>query len=199
MKREDILKFTNSIVMLSKLLTRIEDRSLAQKLHVKITNMMSAFIEHRRGDIASHNIVRLNLISATDNILDYLELLVHNSKSDVTPLLATQRNLLKFKLHILKIDQLKSVESNVEEKVAVEPAVNLEQKPKPIRSSLRSNSNKERIFSFIKHSPNVRTREVVDEFSALSDRTVKRNLKELTDEGFLKRKSGGGAVHYLAV
>jgi DeoR/GlpR family transcriptional regulator of sugar metabolism len=57
-------------------------------------------------------------------------------------------------------------------------------------------TNKDQIFNYIKKTPDIRTKEVMTEFSALSGRTVKRNLKELIDEGFLKKKSDGVAVYY---
>ncbi len=207
MEREGTLKFTNSIILLSKLLTKIEDRFLAQKLHTKILDMVLAFIEYKTvqhsGDVAQYH--RKDLLNSVNNVVDYVENLIHLKKADATPLLSTQRNLLKFKLHIFQQTKTERPavgrvsDSHLTSDVAPTPNV-VNSKPsvktKPDRSTLKPDSNKERIFNFIRKSPQVRTKEVVSEFSALSGRTVKRNLKELIDEGFLKRKTDGEAVHY---
>ena len=212
MEREDILKFTNSIVLLSKLLTKVEDKFLREKLYGKMSDMVSAFVEQRTGpSLASHNVASKDLLNSINNILDYLEYLAHISKNDTTPLLLAQRNLLKFKLHILKRNKYKEVSrtsdvSRLTSDVAPTPdVVNsaiLISKPsvrtKPARLVLKSNSSKEQIFNYIKKTPEVRTKDVMSEFNALSGRTVKRSLKELTDEGFLKKRSDGIAVYYLA-
>ena len=67
---------------------------------------------------------------------------------------------------------------------------------KSARLALKPDSNKEQIFNYIKKTPDIRTKEIMSEFSALSGRTVKRSLKELTDGGFLKKRSDGAAVYY---
>ena len=56
--------------------------------------------------------------------------------------------------------------------------------------------NKQKILNYIKRSPNSRTRDIIYEFSVLSERTVKRNLKELVGEGLVKKFSKDNAVYY---
>ena len=220
MGKEDILKFTNSIIILSKLLAKIEGRFLVEKLYGKISDMVSAFIgqceyaaqiglhnaesvvkpNNVRQHNMSHNVAYQNLLNSINGALDYLEYLEHDSKSDTTPLLLAQKNLLKFKLHVLKRNQVVKPERNkVEDKATNVSEIGLKPilKHKTVRSALKLDSNKEKIFNFIKKFPDARTKEIIDEFNALSDRTVKRNLKELIDEGFLKKKSEGGAMCYL--
>ena len=65
--------------------------------------------------------------------------------------------------------------------------------------NLKESSNKERIFNFIKRSPNSRTKEIIDEFNILSERTVKRNLKELTTEGLVRKLAKDKGVYYSAI
>ena len=207
--KEDILKFTNSVILLSKLFARIEDKFLKQKLHGKISDFVSAFIEQK--SIHSPEYVaqsrHKDLINAINNLIDYLEHLAHISKNNTTPLFLAQINLLKFKLHILKQKRRgKTGKALTSDACPVgSPAgdsfgvVNSSiKKPRFTRLALRSNSNKELIFNFIKKTPDVRTKEVMSKFSALSSRTVKRSLKELTDEGFLKKRSDGAAMYYIA-
>ncbi|OGN02507.1 MAG: hypothetical protein A2655_02165 [Candidatus Yanofskybacteria bacterium RIFCSPHIGHO2_01_FULL_43_42] len=236
MEKQDILKFTNSIVLLSKLLTGVEDKFLREKLYGKMANMVSAFVEHRTDRIVlSHNSEprnannpiksddarrdpnyvaqyrQVNLLNSVDNLLDYLEYLAHISKNDTTPPLLAQRNLLKFKLHILKRNRDAGFTKGVSETTGVLDISHSSDVPvtagiviskpstktKTPRLALKSNSNKERIFNYIKKTSDVRAKDVMNEFNALSGRTVKRSLKELTDEGFLKKRSDGIAVYYF--
>ena len=205
MEREDILKFTNLIIILSKLLTKTGDRFFAQKLHGKISDLVLMFIDYKKESPphinVSHNIIQTNLVGAINNLLDYLEYLEHDLKSEATPLLLAQRNLLKFKLHILRTNQtIKSAEEKVGDKAVVVSEVNLKSvtlKHKTAPQILKADSNKEKIFNFVKRTPDVRAKDVMNKFHALSGRTVKRNLKELISEGFLRKKLEGGAVYYL--
>lgn len=215
MDRENILRFTNSIVLLSKLLTKIEDKFLRRKLYEKIFDMVSVFVINKNNSSpASHN---QNLLNSINNLLDYLEYLAHISEDNVVPLLFTQRSLLKFKLHILKRNKDLTAQSgkkasgtsdvastsdvvNLPSKIPVMANVKISKpsaRTKFTRLALKSNSNKERIFHFVRKMPNVRTKDVLSEFSALSGRTVKRSLKELTDNGFLMKRSDGVAVYYF--
>ena len=223
MEREDITKFTNSVILLSKLFTTIEDRFLKQKLYEKLSDFVSVFVEHERKNVAQfpHIVQRehvaqcgnKDLLNSINNLLDYLEYLVHISKDNATPLLIAQRNLLKFKLHILQKNKKEKVGrapltsdvqrpsdvANLPSEVPVTASVAISKpsvRNKPARLVLKTDSNKEQIFNYIKKTPDVRTKEIMSEFSALSGRTVKRNLKELADEGFVKKRSGGEAVYY---
>lgn len=192
MKGEDTLKFTNSIILLSKLLSKIEDRFFARKLYEKVSDFVSAFVEQRTSPFSTSHNISPDLLNSINNLLDHLDYLKHDSKLDSASLFLAQRNLLKFKLHILKKkNDIPAIIDAATSKLA-------KPKPKLIRLILKSNSNKERIFNFVKDTPDVRTKDIMDEFRTLSGRTIKRNLKELTDEGFLRKRSEeSGAVYYL--
>ncbi len=211
MEKEDILKFTNSIILISKLLITVEDRFFKQKLHDKLSNFVAAFVEYKntRSSTTSHNVNNFNLLNSINNILDYLENLIHISENNTTPLLVAQRNLLKFKLHTLQKSQvIKNIKGVSETSLTSDIVLTTSEVPvtvskqRPVFSVQRKKnfgtgtSNKEQIFNYIKKMPDMRTKEIMNEFSALSGRTVKRNLKELTDEGFLKKRSDGVAVYY---
>jgi hypothetical protein len=193
MEREDVIKFTNSVVLLSKLLIITEDRFLKQKLHGKVSDFVSTFVEWNPKNVAQCR--NKDLLNSVNNLLDYLEYLAHISKSNVTPLFLAQRNLLKFKLHILKQSkETKDTTSDVVNSAILisKPSV----RTKSVQLAPKLNLNKERILNYIKKTPDVRTKDVMSEFSALSGRTIKRSLKELTDKGFLKKRSDGAAVYY---
>lgn len=215
MERDDMSKFTNSVILISKLLTMTEDRFLKHKLHGKISDFVSAFVEDkniRSPDIVqhnmSHNMVCQNLLNSINNLLDCLEYSSHISKDDAAPPLLAQINLLKFKLHVLKCHKAEKVS-----KTSLASAIeNLTSGVLPVNSSLsvskssvknriarlsmKSDSNKERIFNFIRKTQEVRAKDIMNKFNVLSSRTVKRNLKELTDQGFIKKIFEGGAVYY---
>lgn len=57
--------------------------------------------------------------------------------------------------------------------------------------------NQRRIFEWLREHSGARTRELVAQFAAeLSDRTVKRSLKELVEAGVIRKVEDGGSVSY---
>jgi DNA-binding transcriptional ArsR family regulator len=71
----------------------------------------------------------------------------------------------------------------------------------PVIQKSRRNKNKlsetqEKILEFVRREPDCRTKDVVSQFSALSQRTVKRGLKELSEEGKIVKRADGVAVYY---
>ena len=203
MEREDISKFTNSIILISKLFTMMEDRFLKQKLHGKLSDFVSAFMEQKNAHSPTSYNVNSDFKNSLNVLLDYLEYLAHISKNNTTPLLIAQRNLLKFKLHILQSNRDRKNTKGVSKilqphEVPVTARVAISKSSvRTSRICLAPNSSKERIFNFVKKTPDARTKDIMSEFNVLSGRTVKRSLKELTDGGFLKKRSDGAAVYYL--
>lgn len=63
---------------------------------------------------------------------------------------------------------------------------------------MKMNSTREKILDFVRSGPERRPRDVIDQFSALSERTVKRNLKELSEEGLIVKKIENRATYYSA-
>lgn len=59
--------------------------------------------------------------------------------------------------------------------------------------------NKEAILDFIRHTPRARARDIVDGFHELSERTVRRNLRELIESGLVQKRSEQKAVYYFAL
>jgi hypothetical protein len=59
--------------------------------------------------------------------------------------------------------------------------------------------NQKRVLAFVREHPDVRTKELIEHFSdTLSDRTVKRCLKDLVSAGVLVRAEHDGSVQYRA-
>ncbi len=195
---DNINNFTNSIILLVKLFSGLKDKFLTQKLHNKISALIGGYIKlsNFEGEdeeaSTSHNVRVRDLLNTCDSLLDFLDYVEHSKLTSTTPLLYARKNLLNFKLEIVRSYlQLPQRTAKPKEPKA-SPVPNFPAKPKNIKDS----SNKERIFNFIKHSPNSRTKDIIDEFSVLSQRTVKRNLKELTRGGFLRKWSKDNAVYY---
>ena len=66
-----------------------------------------------------------------------------------------------------------------------------------VRKTPRLTENQERILGFIRQSEVARAKDIIDEFSVLSERTVKRNLKELMSSGLVQKRLENRAVFYL--
>ena len=198
MEEESLKNFTNSIIFLVKLFAGLKDKFLAQKLYDKTSGLIAGYIrlfnQAKEEDSMSHNVSFLELKNNLDSLLELLEYLEHYKFVSTTPLLYARRNLLDFKLNLVRLHHqpVQSIPKPREDKPVVSATKNV--RPK----SLRESSNKERIFSFIKRSPNSRTKEIIGEFSILSERTVKRNLKELIGEGLIRKLAKENGVYYSA-
>ena len=73
---------------------------------------------------------------------------------------------------------------------------------KPVGPAKNLASNQKKILGYVGEHPNIRTKEITDHFSGiLSDRTVKRCLKDLVSAGVLMRTDikGTGVVTYRVV
>ncbi len=201
MEEESLKNFTNSVIFLVKLFSGLKDKFLAEKLYGKISELIAGYIKlfnsagEETNDTTSHNIVAVELKNTVNNLLEFLDYLEHSKSVLPTPLLYARRNLLDFKLNLIKI-QNRPVQSAPKPK---------EDKPVPsvpkniLPRHPKDNSNKEKIFNYIKRAPNSRTKDIIEEFSILSERTVKRNLKELIGEGLVRKWAKDKGVYYSTV
>lgn len=215
MDRGDIQKLTNTIASLSRMSLRLEDKFLAGKVNEKMSEIVFEFTEFIRSSPAdaSHNVKHTNLLNVISGTSEYLEYIGHSLGSQIgTPLLLAQKNLLDLKLLIIregKTSPKKETRQAADfqnangfqaESRRVGPA-----SPKGLprnsvrRDSPRKDSNKEKIYDYIRRFPDARTKEIIEEFNILSGRTVKRNLKELIQEGLISKRSDAGAVYYHPV
>src|SRR3989344_183879 len=175
--------FANALVLVTGSLPYLEDDFFARKLGIKIEIFTDEYLRFRSrkedADVAQYYLVE-KLITRIDEILEVFELINYLgiTKKIIPPLLA-RRSLLVLKLELLKVK-------------------NTAVAPKNIQKNLELNPNKEKILNFIKKSPNTRTKDIIHEFNALSDRTVKRNLGELLKVGLINRKIENKAAYYSA-
>ena len=68
--------------------------------------------------------------------------------------------------------------------------------PKVSDKPAKLNQSKLKILNFIKSYPDTRAKDIINEFSALSDRTVKRNLTELLKMRMIKKRVDNKATYY---
>ncbi len=135
--------------------------------------------------------------------LEFVTQLKHLGNIEETPLLNLQQALLEMKLEaIILIKNVKKVSQKPTESLpeAEESPIPVKIRPaKSLKPTPSLNRNQESILSFIKETHSVRTKQVIDQFSTLSGRTVKRNLKELLTEGLIvKQADNHGGMYYSA-
>ena len=176
--------FINTVIFVSRIFSGLKDKFLARKLYDKLSDFISAYVacvaQSKGGDIKV----------ATDSLLELLDYLEHSKMVAATPLLYARRSLFAFKLQLIRTQPEQPIVEK--ERKAASPAA-----PK-IKPKINLSGNKEKILNYIKHSPDSRTKDIIYEFSVLSERTVKRNLKELVSDGLVKKssKDKDKAVYY---
>lgn len=171
--------FINTVIFVSRIFSGLKDKFLARKLYDKLSDFVSAYVAQSKGG---------DIKSATDALIDVLDYLEHSKAASPSPLLYARRSLFAFKLQLTRLPA--KPQAPKEEKKEVSPAA-----PQP-KKEINLAGNKEKILNYVKRSPNSRTKDIIYEFSVLSERTVKRNLKELVSDGLLKKISKDKAVYY---
>lgn len=205
MEETDYKKFVNAVVAMARIIYLLEDKFLVQKLYKKLNDFIIGYIKFLAQTMnVAQSIPNKELLSAINSLLELLEYLEHYKTISHIPLLLAQRRLLYIKLDLIKLtNKTKLIQPEVKEQlpkvVPEDPtklsAVNINLANDDLRLSI----NKEKIIRFIKKSPSVRTKDIIEEFSILSARTVKRNLSELIQDGFLRKATKDKAVFYSIV
>ncbi|OGN33901.1 MAG: hypothetical protein A3I39_01405 [Candidatus Yanofskybacteria bacterium RIFCSPLOWO2_02_FULL_47_9b] len=135
-------------------------------------------------------------LQSVESLLELLAQLEHLNLGDQLQLLACRELLLKDKLSIIqkiKPTKLAKIKPAKEEKEMIPLPVRFPERTK------KANQVREEILKFIQHNHQARTKDIVSQFSAISHRTIHRNLKELVNQGLVVRHSDdGGAIRYLA-
>ncbi len=143
-------------------------------------------------------------IKALKNIVTFIEEIIYLKKGESIPLAIAHERLLFYLREILRDIKSFDLETPTVSVEIVKPEKEIHQEDIPERKPIRirekrSNSSRNNILEFLRLAPERRSREIINEFSALSERTVKRNLKELSNEGLIVKKSENRAVYYSAV
>ena len=185
---------TISIVTgLAALQQSVRDEFFAARMGEWTKEFLESYLQYRlRASESPTNVAqygRAHLVSVA-RLLDLIDELAYLRLGEATPL-----SICRFKLMRYKLSVLRSVQTLPQRKPPAEPE-RTQVKPSVLIPESRMNRNSELILDFIKAVPRVRTKEVVEQFSALSERTVKRSLRELTHLGLLKKTSENKAMYY---
>lgn len=191
MQEESVKSFINTVIFAARIFPGLKDKFLARKLYDKLSDFVLTYSDKAGGNVAQYS--QGEVLVSINNLLELLDYLEHSKTSALTPLLYSRRNLLVLKLQLIRTAEKPS--SIEKERKEVSPAI-----PRiKIKKETNVGGNKEKIFNYIKRSPNSRTKDIIYEFSILSERTVKRNLRELVDDGLVKKVSKDKAVYYHTI
>ncbi len=203
-QEESAQRLVRLLISGARLLLSVRDRFFSQRIRESLSFVVLAAIrahsgeESRRENVAQYYDARRELLSALGHLaqtleeLDYLEL---------APVLFLRRMLFQtLRLKFLTLRK-RVPRPRQEQKPAVQKQkqkqAELVARTSIIRKTPRLTENQERILGFIRQSEVARAKDIVDEFNALSERTVKRNLKELMSSGLVQKRLENRAVFYL--
>lgn len=208
MKGEDTLKqFIDSFAFVVSILNSLDDDLFSKKLYEKINVFLADYIKFQKSEkdnIAQYYLLD-KLVFATSALLELLEYLEHlNLIKNRYPLLYARRNLLILKLEFNKLKNDISIDDNLHKEASFRNENSISKKNFVIQKqdspkNHKLSPTKEKILQFIKNYPNKRPKDIIYEFSALSDRTVKRSLVELLRSGLIHKTIENKAVYYSAV
>lgn len=196
-------KFLYSIVVLIKIHPQILDSFFASRFISKAKKLVDSYIELKiqerrepKDNVAQYQSLR-DFKNALNQVSEILEYLYRLNLAPATSLLSGQKVVLSIALDLARNSKIKRAKENKPDRVDKDLGIdsrNLNFKSRKIQ--IRPNDNKSKILDFIKNNPNTRTKDIVEEFNSISERTVKRSLVELVKGGLIARKMENKAVYY---
>ncbi len=192
MQREERLTlFTTAAILGARLIARTSDAFFAAKLRAAYTDFVTAFSSGvgERSSVAQSSALGRE-VRAIDELLEALDDIEYLRITPATPLLSARCAFMRYKLFTLQrghsAERIQREERNGQAHAA------------PVRPTVQS-ATREKILGYVTKFPRVRVRDVVRELGTLSDRTVKRGLKELVSDGTLRRVVVENTVYYTRV
>jgi len=182
-----IQKFSTLVLSFAFTVSDVSDKFFVKKLAKSAEDLISCFFKSCIGEEFNRE-EAIELAKRLNALDDLFENLSHLKLMSPLSFLKIRKNILSFRLELMK--QISGTKKK-KEPVSVQDKASLILR-------LEANPNKKKILKFISKSPEVRTKDILSEFSALSRRTVKRNLQELLRDGFLKKLSKDKAMYYSA-
>lgn len=204
MEREERLNFfVSAILSTARLLEGIYDTFFSKRLQILLRQFFIrgvGLFQAKEDDVAQY-IIRQEFLQAIREINRLLEYLSYLNLVRRTPLLIARRSLMRLYLSEIRVlivpkTETKTGQPGSRVSDSGQPTAEqdkISQIPKP---RLDLNENQTKILGFIKKFERVRARDVIDQFSALSQRTVKRSLKELIKSGLIEKEAEARAVFY---
>lgn len=190
-----VQQVTRLIVMLTAFRNLVQDRFFLTKFDDKINTFIERFIAliSKVGvdNIAQHKSGSKEFIDSISGLVELINDLKYlNLVGDSVLYFQLERDLLNMKFNFLRrVSNLTNSESKKETSgIVIKKTQNKE--------VIKLNSSKQKILDFIKSYPEKRTKEIIYEFNAISDRTVKRSLNELLKAGLIKKRVDNKASHY---
>lgn len=180
--------FIRSVTAVSAAHQAIADPFFVRRLNSKLEQFVETYLAWAaRPEIPS---LEFEHRKSAESLIDLLEELRHLNQGRALPLSVAQDRLLRYQLLLLK-NRPPAIAAPAETK----PAKIKKEIVLPERSALSSTA--EKIVGFVRRTSSARTKDIIGEFSVLSERTVKRSLKELTRKGILKKTMKDRAMYYL--
>ena len=189
----------------------VADSFFKKRLNEEIEQVMDKHIQYLAHPAKES---QREYIWATKSLNKVLEEIIYLEKGDTISLAVAHERVLQHSYNLLK-EIRTSKQISVETEIVpilpeLVPHSTIPNKPivvapKPVRiKSLsvhagRLTKTQESILEFVRQEPDCRTKDVISQFSALSQRTIKRGLKELNEEGRIIKRLDGVAVYYSAV
>ena len=179
------------LVSASKVMSKTEDIFFKKKIFHRLVNFTEEYVDFKsKGSVAQYREGFLKLKSECDNLLETVDFVIYSNPVDNTPLLYLKRRILLFKLAMIKNINKRVRENNmIKIDYPVQKDIVLDQAQEPA-------SNKDKILSLIKRRNKIRAKDIIGEFNDISDRTVKRTLKDLADNGLIRKEEINKAVYY---
>ncbi|MDP2647821.1 MAG: hypothetical protein Q8P35_01055 [Candidatus Yanofskybacteria bacterium] len=193
MREEYLDFFVSAILSTARLLEGISDIFFSKRLQILLRQLFIRGVglsQVKEDDVAQY-IIQQEFLQAIREINRLLEDLLYLNLVRRTPLLVARRSLMRLYLSEIRVRVIPKTEPKVSQ-----PPTEQTEMPRAPKHSSDLNENQTKILGFIKKFDRVRARDVIDQFSALSQRTVKRSLKELMKSGLIEKEAEARAVFY---
>jgi|SRR3989344_3004069 len=191
----------------------VADLFFKNRLNKEIEHAIDKHIQHQASPSKES---RDEYIRALKDLYKVLQEIIYLEKGDAIQLAFSQEQVLRCLYDFLQDARtIKQTPTKTEAVVSTRggPASgwNAEPAPRPVISASESvvqksfrnkgklTETQNNILEFVRREPDCRTKDVIGQFSALSQRTIKRGLKELNEGGWIIKRSDGVAVYYSAV
>lgn len=192
--------FVHTLEFLFRAHISIRDPFFASRLSERLYSLILLHIQHNGSPREQRTQGREYFRACKETSL-LLEQIAHVGSGDPVLIRTAQERLLSYARHVIM--DIK----NIPVEPAVRPSVSSQQATPLIQSAQASrpkptnrNKTQEQILEFVKRVPECRPKDIIGEFNALSQRTVKRSLKELSEMGLIVKKTNEDkAVYYSAV
>jgi len=188
MQGERVTHFSNIVITVARLSAFIRSSELRFGIRKSLESFIRLFLNQEKDGSVAQYINQREILSVIRELNVLIQQLRFLKLVPFPHFLSSQRAILSMQLS--QINFLKTVKIG-----------ELSEERRPAKTKTQQPSlegTKEKIFIFIKKFPRVRARDIVDEFSIFSQRTVKRSLKELARNGFIERFTENKAVYYSA-